>query len=114
MAWLLRDTTVLASVEVATSWRARTRGLLGREHLEGALLLRPARSVHTFGMHFDIDVAFCDADLRVLDTLTLARNRLTLPRPAARCVLEAPAGAFADWGLRAGDQLYIKGEVTGS
>lgn len=114
MAWLLRDTTVLASVEVATSWRARTRGLLGRDRLDGVLLLRPARSVHSLGMRFAIDVAFCDADLTVLDTLTLARNRVTRPRWAARCVLEAPAGAFADWGLRVGDHLYLKGEVSGA
>ena len=37
-------------------------GLLGRDGIEGALLLRPARSVHTLGMRFAIDVAFCDAD----------------------------------------------------
>ena len=46
------------------------RGLLGRDGIEGALLLRPARSVHTFRMRFAIDVAFCDRDLRVLRVVT--------------------------------------------
>lgn len=111
MPWLMRDTTVLASVEVATGLRERTRGLLGRDALDGALLLRPARSVHTVGMRFPIDVAFCDDDLVVLDTRTLPRNRVTWPVWQARCVIEAPAGAFADWRLRPGDRLYVKGEA---
>jgi len=110
MAWLMREATVLASVEVATRRRDRLRGLLGRDHLDGALLLRHARSVHTFGMRFPIDVAFCDDDLTVLCTKTMARNRLSLPVWEARCVLEAEAGAFADWHLRVGDQLYLKGD----
>jgi uncharacterized protein len=109
MAWLMRDGTVLASLEVAASRRDRIRGLLGRDHLEGALLLRPARSVHTIGMRFAIDVAFCDDDLNVLCTKSLPRNRVALPVWDARCVLEAEAGAFADWHLRVGDHLYLKG-----
>ena len=60
MAWLVRDGTVLASVEVARSRAARRKGLLGRDGIDGALLLTPARSVHTLGMRFDIDVAFLD------------------------------------------------------
>jgi uncharacterized membrane protein (UPF0127 family) len=110
MAWLMRDSTVLASVEVAESRRDRVRGLLGRDGIDGALLLRPARSVHTLGMRFPIDVAFCDSDLNVICTKRLSRNRLSLPVWEARCVVEAEAGAFAEWHLRVGDHLYIKGD----
>ena len=106
-AWLLRDETVLASVEIAESFRARSRGLLGRDSLEGALLIRPARSVHTFRMRFPIDVAFCDADMTVVDIVRMERNRLGRPRLGARCVLEAEAGAFEQWGLRSGDRLLL-------
>ena len=109
----MRDASVLASVEVAETWRDRTRGLLGRDGIEGALLLRPARSVHTIGMRFPIDVAFCDGQLLVVKTVTVARHRITAPVWAARCVLEAEAGAFADWRLRPGDQLYLKGDGAG-
>ena len=105
----MRDTVVLASVEVAEHWRDRTRGLLGRDSLDGALLLRPAKSVHTLGMRFSIDVAFCDGELVVLTTRTLAPNRVTAPVWKAACVLEAEAGAFADWHLRPGDRLFLKG-----
>jgi uncharacterized membrane protein (UPF0127 family) len=99
---------VLASVEIAEAYRTRAKGLLGREGIEGALLLRPARSVHSFGMRFPIDVAFCDADLCVLDIIVLRPHRMTLPRWRARAVIEAEAGAFDRWRVRVGDQVEIR------
>ena len=108
-AWLLRDGEVLAALEVADSLGPRLRGLLGREGIDGAMLFRPAKSVHTIGMRFPIDVAFCTRDLRVLDTKTMAPFRLGLPRLRAACVIEAQAGAFDRWRLRPGDQLEVKG-----
>ncbi len=108
MPWLLRDDEVLATLEVAEERRSRRRGLLGRDGIEGALLLRPARAVHTVGMRFAIDVAFCDADLRVVRTVTMPRNRVGRPCLKARCVLEAEAGTFAHWELRTGDQLEVE------
>jgi uncharacterized membrane protein (UPF0127 family) len=109
MAWLVRDGEVLASIEVADRFGPRLRGLLGRDSLDGALLIERARSVHTIGMRFPIDVAFCDRELRVLATTTMRRYRVGRPRLKARRVVEAQAGAFERWGLQAGDQLEIKG-----
>jgi uncharacterized protein len=109
VAWLLRDGEVLASLEVAGSRRARSRGLLGRDGVDGALLLRPCRSVHTVGMRFPIDVAFCDDELRVVRIVTMPRHRLSRLVWRSRAVIEAEAGAFARWGLRPGDQLEVKG-----
>jgi uncharacterized protein len=109
VAWLLRDGEVLASLEVASSRRARSRGLLGRDGVDGALLLRPCRSVHTIGMRFPIDVAFCDDELRVIRVVTMRRHRLSRLVWRSRAVIEAEAGAFARWGLRPGDQLEVKG-----
>lgn len=105
MGWLLRDGEVLASLEVADTRRSRRRGLLGRDGIDGALLLHPARSVHTLGMRFPIDVAWCDADLRVVRMKRLRRHRVSRPVLRARAVLEAEAGCFAQWGLHVGDQL---------
>lgn len=109
MPWLVRDGKVLATLEVATSVRDRTRGLLGRDGIDGAILLRPAKSVHTFRMRFPIDVAFCDRDLRVVKVTTLARNRATFPVVKAHAVIESEAGTMARWGVRVGDQLDIRG-----
>jgi uncharacterized membrane protein (UPF0127 family) len=110
MAWLLRDGEVLASLEVADTRSARRRGLLGRDAVEGALLLRPTRAVHTLGMRFPIDVAWCDRDLVVLRTATLGRHRLSRPVLRARAVVEAEAGSFARWGLQVGDPLELRAD----
>lgn len=87
---------------------ARSRGLLGRDSIDGALWLRPAMSVHTLGMRFDLDVAYCDADLVVLATVAMARRRLGRPRLRARSIIEAEAGAFEHWQLRPGDRLEVR------
>ncbi|MEU8519630.1 DUF192 domain-containing protein [Streptomyces sp. NBC_01216] len=86
-------------LEIAASYRARRRGLLGRDGVRGALLLTPANSIHTFRMRFAIDVAYLDRSLRVLDVVTMRPGRLGMIRLRARHVLEAEAGAMAAWGL---------------
>jgi uncharacterized membrane protein (UPF0127 family) len=108
MAWLLRDEEVLAALDIAESFRDRSRGLLGRDGFEGALLLRPAHQVHSFGMRFPIDVAFCTDDLVVARTLCLRPGRITRPSVRCRCVIEAQAGAFDRWRLRPGDELEVR------
>jgi len=107
MSWLVRDGEVLATLEVADSMSSRMAGLLGRDGIDGAMLIKPARSVHTMGMQFPIDVAFCNRELQVLAIVTMVRNRFSLPRLRARCVIEAEAGAFERWGLKVGDRLEI-------
>ncbi|MEU0601070.1 DUF192 domain-containing protein [Streptomyces sp. NPDC006393] len=102
---------VVVPVELATSYRARTKGLLGRDTVDGAILLSPAGSVHTFGMRIPIDVAYLDRGLRVLTVRTMKPGRLGLPRLRSRHVLEAEAGAMAGWGLRAGARVEVRAEV---
>jgi uncharacterized membrane protein (UPF0127 family) len=109
MSWLLRDGDVLATVEVADGWRARTRGLLGRNGIEGALVLLPCRQVHTFGVRFPIDVAFCRRDGRVLRTVSLRPWRICRPVPRAAFAVEAEAGAFDRWRLAPGDVVEVTG-----
>ena len=108
MSWLLRDGDVLASAEVADGLAERTRGLLGRTGYDGALVLPRTRSVHTLGMRFPIDVAFCDRELVVLGVTRMPPWRIAMPRRRCRCVVEAEAGAFERWGLRVGDQLELR------
>lgn len=104
--WLHRGEERLCPVLLATSFADRSRGLLGRDGVDGALLLSPATSVHTFGMRFAIDVAFLDRAGRVLRMVTMQRNRLGRPVLRARAVLEAEAGAFEGWTLRVGDIVH--------
>ncbi|MFG2511782.1 DUF192 domain-containing protein [Streptomyces sp. NPDC048584] len=98
---------VIIPLEIATSYRARTKGLLGRDSLSGALLLSPANSVHTFRMRIPIDVAYLDRHLQVIAVRTMPPGRLGLPRWRARHVLEAEAGAMEGWGLRAGGRVEV-------
>jgi len=108
VSWLLRDGDVLATAEVADGMAARAKGLLGRASYEGAMVLPRTRAVHTFGMRFPIDVAFCDRDLAVVGVTTLRPWRMSLPRRGGRSVVEAEAGAFERWGLRVGDTLELR------
>jgi len=107
MPWLVRDGEVLASLELADGRAARRKGLLGRDDFDGVLRLK-ARSVHTFGMRFGIDVALCDVDGTVRRVTTLAPWRLTLPHRRPTIVYEARAGTFREWGLRPGDILDVR------
>ncbi|MEU1077027.1 MULTISPECIES: DUF192 domain-containing protein [unclassified Streptomyces] len=99
---------VRVPLEIASSYRARTRGLLGRTRVEGALLLTPAASVHTFRMRFPLDIAYLDRHLRVIALHTVPPNRLTAPRLRSRHVLEAGAGAMAGWGMRPGVHVRVR------
>ena len=85
------------------------RGLLGRSDLgesEG-LLLQPAGAVHTWFMHFAIDVVFLDRELHVLEVAEAVQPWRMVSAKGAKRVLELPAGAAARQGLRAGDTLAI-------
>jgi hypothetical protein len=110
VAWLVREGDVLASAEVARGFRGRTVGLLGRDRdsVTGALVFRPCRQVHTLGMRFPIDVAFCDRDGIVLRTSTVAPWRVTRVVWRSGFVVEAAAGALERWGLRPGDKVEVR------
>jgi uncharacterized protein len=109
MAWLVTDDArVLASADVAETRRARRQGLLGRDHLEGALVLRPCRWIHTVGMRFAIDVAYLDERGEVIKTMHMHRHRVGVPVWRARQAIEAEAGAFGRWGLHVGDVIEVR------
>ena len=101
---------VSVPLEIATSYRARTKGLLGRDAVEGAILLSPASSVHTFRMRIPIDVAYLDRNLDVIAVHTMKPGRLGLPRLRSRHVLEAEAGVMAGWGVQVGVRVEVVAE----
>ncbi|MFJ5996502.1 DUF192 domain-containing protein [Streptomyces sp. NPDC092370] len=105
------EPSVTVPLEIATSYRARTKGLLGRDSIDGAILLSPANSVHTFRMRMPIDVAYLDRNLRVIAVRTMRPGRLGMPRLRARHVVEAGAGAMGEWGVRKGARVEVVGSV---
>ncbi len=96
------------TTELATTRRARRRGLLGRDGIDGALVLRPCRQVHTIGMRFVIDVAFCARDGRVLRVQTMPPGRVSRIVWRSRFVVEAVAGSFEQWGVRRGSTVTVR------
>ncbi|HEX5586554.1 MAG TPA: DUF192 domain-containing protein [Acidimicrobiia bacterium] len=109
VVWLLRNGDVLASAEIASGPSARRKGLLGRDTVEGAFVLRPCRQVHTLGMRVPLDVAFCDVRGQVLRTCSLAPWRVSRPVWRSAFVVEAAAGSFERWHLRPGDRIEVRG-----
>lgn len=97
-----------SKIAVADSWWRRTRGLLARPPLrpgEGLLLLG-CGSVHTVGMAYPIDVAFLDADGRVVRGIShLEPWRIGLGGTEAVHALELPAGRLVETGTVPGVRL---------
>jgi uncharacterized membrane protein (UPF0127 family) len=106
--WLVSESRVLASVEIAEDHNSRRRGLRGRDHLQGAFILRPCSWVHTIGMRFAIDVAHIDAEGTVMKITQMPPFRIGVPVRRARFVVEAEHGAFERWGLNLGDPVELR------
>jgi uncharacterized membrane protein (UPF0127 family) len=81
-------------VDVTRSRTERMRGLLCRDGLASGhgLLIPNARSIHTFGMRFPIEVAFLDETMKVVAVRRMRPGRLGRPRIRARHVLECALG----------------------
>jgi uncharacterized protein len=111
--WLLRDGDVICALEVAET-PAERGALRGRSGCEGALHVEGARSVHTAGMKFAIDVAFLSGDQTVVRVARLKPWRVAIGGRAARSAVEAEAGALERWGVRVGDQLEVSEASNGA
>ncbi|HMV83879.1 MAG TPA: DUF192 domain-containing protein [Blastocatellia bacterium] len=97
-------------VVLANTFLSRLRGLIGRRRLAPAeaLWLRPCNGVHTWWMHYAIDVIFLDRELRIVKLVENMRPfLLTAPHRAARSVLEMSAHTISQTQLKVGDQLKI-------
>ncbi len=101
--------TVATVVEVASTSRARRRGLLGRDGLApgSALVITRCNAVHTVGMRFVIDVAFVDAAgcvRKVVQRLPPWRMAMS---PRAVAAIEFAAGQLGEGAVRPGDRLAL-------
>jgi uncharacterized protein len=102
--------TLIREVELLTSLGQRLRGLLGRGSLPPgcAVWLAPCGSVHTFGMRFDLDLVFLDADRRIVRIARgVRRRRIVGGGSRARSVIEAQAGWLPADFAKAGDRVRL-------
>jgi uncharacterized membrane protein (UPF0127 family) len=80
---------------LADTFRSRTVGLLGRDHLPAGELLwiHAAPSIHTMGMRFAIDVIFLNQAREIVRVVwALPRFRMVFGGYGACSVLEAHTG----------------------
>jgi uncharacterized membrane protein (UPF0127 family) len=107
----------LFRVDVADSWFARLRGLIGRSDLpiDGGLYLPGTNSIHMLFMRFPIDCVFLGAP-RADGTQEVVAVKENL-RPwtgvvwwvrGARGAVEVAAGAASAAGLAAGDYIRLE------
>ena len=85
-------------VPVAGGLRSRLLGLafVTCDRAGAGLLIPRCRSVHTFGMRFEIDVVFLDSHGRALREAVAVPPRRIVACPGAAAVLELPAGVCAE------------------
>lgn len=98
---------VACDVEVAASSARRRKGLLGRDSLapgEG-LWITPCEAVHTFGMHFPIDLVYLDRFKRVKKIRSNIPSGRVSGCLFAHSVLELPAGTVEQTHIAPGDRL---------
>lgn len=101
-------TCVVPRAEVASTFRTRLVGLLGRTSLAPgtALVLRPSGLIHTAFMRFPIDVIFLDGRQRVVATAAhLQPFRVAWGGCKARIAVELPAGTIERFELPVGTAL---------
>lgn len=94
---ITKNTILAEDAVVAKSFLARMRGLLGKKVFKQnqALIITPCNSVHTFFMHFPIDILFVGKDNCVLAVIeALKPYRFSKIYPNAYFVIELPAGAI--------------------
>lgn len=102
--------TLIPRLEVAASWWACMRGLLGREGLaaDEALWIRDSGSIHTFFMKFTIDLVFLDRNLVVTKTVEKVEPfRFVWKGWRSSSVIELQAGFLEKNPVRVGDKLHV-------
>jgi len=91
----INGTEIARRVLVADTFRTRTIGLLGRDHLPpGEMLwIHAAPSIHTIGMRFSIDVIFLNPSREIVRVVwAVPPFRFVLGGFGAASVLEAQTG----------------------
>ena len=112
-----RGTIIADHVEVAASFWARGKGLIGRRGLPDGfgLVIKPCGSIHMFFMAIPLDVLHLDREGRVLKVLAGIKPwRLGPIIRGGKSVIELPAGTAARTETKAGDTVVVEERATGS
>jgi uncharacterized membrane protein (UPF0127 family) len=95
-------------VKVASSFKSRFLGLMGKKEENFGLLLVPCNSIHTFFMRYSIDAVFLDRQNRIVSIKRCIKPfSFTLPVRHAVKVLEVPSSLKAFELLETGDSINL-------
>lgn len=101
---------LIENLELAESFFARGKGLLGRKSLEAssALWIKPCNNIHTCFMNFAIDVIFVNKKMEIVKIASDTKPyKIVGPFWKSSSVIETAAGCAQKWNLQVGDQLYV-------
>lgn len=117
IANLTRGQVLADRAELARSFVARGRGLMGRADLPHgyALIIYPEWSIHTFFMKVAIDVLFVDRAGRVVGlrrAMPPGRLFAGVAPWRGQYVIEMPAGVIDATGTQVGDQIELNPPVA--
>ena len=110
-----RGVVIADKVEVASSWWARAKGLIGRRSLPAGfgLVLKPCGAIHMFFMAIPLDVIHVDRTGRIVKILHGIKPwRLGPLVPTSRWVIEVPAETVQATGTQVGDLVELVEEVA--
>ena len=105
-----RGITIAQDAIVAKTPLKRMVGLLSRKQFEQgqALIIKPCNSIHTFFMHFAIDVIFVDSRNRITKIIrSMQPFRLSGIYLNALFSIELPAGTLKKTSTQTGDYIAI-------
>lgn len=105
-----KNILITKNVNLAQSFWARGKGLLGRDQLgvDEGLWIRPCNNIHTFFMKFAIDCVFLDKSLTVVRVSSDVKPwKIVGPIWRASSVIEFPSGFASLNNIEVGDQLYV-------
>ena len=106
-----RGRLLITRGELAETFWARLRGLMGRSSLDEGegLVLKGDKSIHTFFMRFPIDVIYANPLGRVVRAdQAMLPSRIGPFVLEAAYILELPVGVIQATGTSVGDQLIIQ------
>ncbi len=100
---------------LAASSGQRMKGLLGRDSLAAneALILKPCSSIHTFFMHFSIDVLFLNKNMKIIKAIqNMPPSRFSPVVWASLMAIELPAGKISQTNTETGDMVEFRPPLT--
>ncbi len=107
-----RNTVIASQVEKADTALLRMKGLLGKKEMQkdyGLWIPSSGSMIHTFFMHFPIDVIFLSKTNQVVKLIpNMVPSRLSPWVCSAKSVLELSAGTIEKNGTQVGDQVVFQ------